>query len=281
MVQNVLSLHQTAEGDLTVTFPFSVKDYQRYVFGDDRLAHTFGTDLAKAFIDRGPGFGAAQPTTTSSNQSPSDDFAVAVLSDHVPTATHSLRNHFVAYLNRHLVSINARPALRIDLHRVGERSQGRHGPQANDTYHIDRERLGSKSLIVLADLRTSQNDEARITESLRRLRLDNPIVFLYLASLEHLANASALSPILSFVVSPSINDVESIAQVERFAMNECFVQYVLGREYAQFCSFIRRQDDSFARLLLDYAICGLFYENDLYEQNVKFLLWEVAARESM
>ncbi|KAJ4363906.1 hypothetical protein N0V83_009358 [Neocucurbitaria cava] len=280
MVQDVFSLHEVAQAD-SITFPFPVKDYQRYVFGDDKLAHRFGTDLAKSFIAHGPGFGATQPaqsTTTTSNQRPTDDVAVAVLSGYVPTATHSLRNHFVAYLNRHLISFNARPALKIDIYGVEGGLQARHGPQA---YHIDQGRLESRTIIILADIRMSQDREARINQSFRNLGIDNFVVFAYLVSVDGALSSTILSPILSFVVSPSIKDVESFAQAERFTMNEGFVQFVLGRDYVEFCQFVRRQDDFFARLLLDCAIGSGCNNNPLYEQNVKFLIWEVTARESM
>ena len=128
MVQDVFSLHNIVGSDES-HFPFSLKDYQRYVFGDDRLAHRLGTDLCRAFI----------PTISN----PTDDFAVAVLSEKVPTATHRLRNHFVAYLNRHLIANNATPALKIDFHMAGVNAKTRDDPQCNrkSAYHIDAERL--------------------------------------------------------------------------------------------------------------------------------------------
>lgn len=286
MGQDVFSLHKIAGGD-NVTFPYNIKDYQRYVFGDDKLADRFGTDLAKAFITHGPAFGAAQPAqpsnTTTSNQRPTNDLAVAVLSEYVPTATHSLRNYFVAYLNRRLVSIAARPASKIDIYSVGKHSQAPHDPQINDaeTYTIDRARVEGRTIIVLADIRTCPDREAQFTDSLSKLNVDNSVIFVYLASVDSLANTAALSPILSFVVSPSLKDVETIAQARTFTMNECFVRFVLGQDYTEFCQFIRRQEDCPARLLLDYAIGGGYYDDDLYKQNVKFLSWEIGARENL
>ena len=281
MVHEVFSLHKITIGD-PIPFPFAVKDYQRYVFGDDKLAHRFGTDLAKAFIAHGPGFGHAHPTrlatTTTSNQRPTD-VAVAVLSGYVPTAIHSLRNHFVSCLNRHLIAIDARPALKIDVYGIGEDPQARHGPQAKP--HVDRERLEARTLIVLSDIRMSQDWEERTSHSLRDLHIDNKIVFAYLASPDEPAHTAALSPILSFVANPTIKEVESIAQADQFTMNECFVQFVLGRDHVEFCQFVRRQGDFSVRLLLDYAIGGKYYEDEVYKQNVKFLLWDVEARESM
>jgi hypothetical protein len=282
MGDNVFALHQIP-GEGEVTFPFNIKDYQRYVFGNDRLAHRFGTDCAKAFIAHGSGSGAAQHTTNpTSNQNAADEVAVAVLSDYVPTATHSLRNHFVAYLNRHLVSSNAGPAIKIDINSVEESPNGRNGPHTEiQIYRIDRERVGRRTIIVLGDIRLSQDREHHIRTSLRSQNIDNPTTFVYLASVLEPSRATSLSPILGFIVSPSLKDIEDVAQSSSFVMNASFVQYILGRDDEEFCRFLRRQSDSFARLLLDYAIGGHYYDNDLYHANVKFLQWEVGTRESL
>jgi len=266
MVQNVVSLHNLTGGD-AVKFPFAPTDYQRYVFGDDRLAHRFGRELAKVFI----------PTLSSSR----DDFAVAVLSETVPTATHRLRDHFVACLNRHLIANNASPALKIDFHTVGSDTKLRDGPPTNrrNAYHIDTERLQNRTLIVLADFRTGQAREDQITSSFGGRGVTT--IFAYLASLDQSATTTALTKFLSSVLSPSIKEIENIVQPPNFVMNECFVRFVLGREYSEFCPFIRRQDDHFVRLLLDHAINGCYHNDQEHAHNVQFLLWEVEARESM
>lgn len=274
MVQDVFSLHQIAGGD-NVTLPFSIKDYQRYVFGDDRLAHEFGTGLAKAYIAH------AATTTTAATQKLSNAVVVAVLSGVVPTATHGLRDHFVAYLNRHLVSSNAQPAVKTELYGIADDVSARNGPQANNSckYHVDRERLKDRTVLILGDLRTSPTADALVAQSLQKLGINNSLVFVYLA--DSTADTAALSPILSFIANPPLKDVETISQTRHFVMNNSFVQLVLGRDYVEFCQFVRRQDDRFARQLLDYAISGKHYEDELYEENYKFLSWEVEARESM
>jgi hypothetical protein len=269
MEEDVFALYRVMSG---TDFPFSVKDYQHYVFGDDRLAHRFGTDLAKAFIAHGPG----STTTVLSDQSPTSNLAVAVLSGYVPTATHSLRNHFSSHLNQYLVSVNAKPAVKIDIH-VEEGSQA----GGAKVYHVDRGRIGGRSIIILGDIRLSQSQEDHVKQSFRSLQIDNPITFVYLASIPSPANSTTLAPILSLIVSPAVKDVENIAQGHHFVMNECFVRFILGRDEEYFCRFLRRQDDSFARLLLDYSIGGQYYEDELYQQNVKFLQWEIRARDSI
>jgi hypothetical protein len=268
MVDNVFSLHQIT-GEDEVIFPFDINQYQRYVFGDDRVAHRFGTDFAKAFITHGSGSRAAARHTTTP-------------SDYIPTATHSLRNHFVAYLNRHLISTNANPALKIDINVVEGSLLARNGPQARtEIYQLDRDRVGDRTIIVLNDIGLGKDREQRIRASLSSLHVNNPIVFVYLASILEPSKPGSLSSILGFIISPSLKDVEGIARAGDFVMNECFVRYVLGQGEEDFCRFLRRQDDSFIRLLLDYAIGGSYYKDELYQGNVKFLQWEVGTRESL
>jgi hypothetical protein len=282
MVHDVFSLHKIA-GGYNVKFPFSVRDYQRYVFGDDKLAHHFGTDLAKAFVAHGPGRPAQNTDTTTSNQGLAENFAVAVLSGYAPTATHRLREHFTAYLNRHLAANNARPARKIDIIGTKDGCAVQLTPQASGTnaHHVDNAYLGRRTLIILGDVRTCKSQEEAINESLKRLNINNTVIFAYLAMLDDCTSPIALSSTLSSIVSPAIKDIDNIAQSARFIMTEACARYLLGRDYTEFCRFIRVQDDFFARLLVDYAIGGGYHEDELYKHNFKFLLWDVEARESM
>ncbi|KAI8932519.1 hypothetical protein NX059_010697 [Plenodomus lindquistii] len=271
MVSEVISLYKIAGGEHAF-YPFSIQDYQRYVFGDDKRAHQFGTDLAKAFI-----------ATKTINQSFTNSVAVAVLSGSIPTATHSLREHFVAYLNRYLISLPTRPAIKINIYHMDKDVGVRTVPndKSMDTYHIDGMRLGERSLVVLADVRMTKDWEDDIVRSLRVEKIDNPIIFSYIAALDGRPQTTSLSPLMSSVVSPTVKDIEAIAQAGGFTMNKSFVHFILGRDYAVFCSFVRRQNDCLVRRILDYAIVGLYYQDDEYGQNFEFLRWEVEARESV
>lgn len=285
MGENVFALH-TITGDDEVTFPFNIKDYQSYVFGDLRLAKRFGTDLAKAFIAHGSGTKAEQHTTTtpSSNQSAADDVAIAVIADHIPTATYSLRIHFVGHLKRHLASTNANPPISVDITSVEGVADERNGPQLQPQglqYLLDRERVGQRTIVVLGDIRLSQDRERKIEASLRSAKIDNPLKFVYLASVLEPSKAKSLSPILGSIVSPSIKDVEDIVDSGYYTMNASFVQYILGRDEEQFCRFIRRQSDDFLESLLDYAIGGRYYDSEIYQPNYKFLQWERRTRDSL
>jgi hypothetical protein len=282
MVQHVLSLHTIAEKD-NLESSFSIKDYQRYVFGDDRLAHQYGTDLAKV-IAREPALKASQCSNNTPNNSTSrNDVTVAVLSDHVATATHRLREHFMCQLNHHLISIKCRPARKIAI-TATSMSNTIHqdfSKLEREIENIDFKDLQGGLLIVLGDIRMCQEPEDVINSSLKAFNLDIPVIFAYLAVLHGPATAAVLSPKLYSVINPSLEIVESIAQSASFAMNEAMARYVLGYENVKFCRFVRGQYDSFVKLLMDYAVGRGFGEDVLYEHNFKFLAWEVDARDSI
>lgn len=264
MVHDVFALH-TISAKEGVKFPFSIKDYQRYVFGDDKLANHFGTDLAKAFIASNHTLGITQgPDDTTNN-----DITVAVLSGYAPPATQHLREHFTAYLNRHLISQHRRPARKINIAAVADGRAVRREPQniCVDAHQIDAVHLGNSMLVILGDIRMREDQENSIIESIQKLNNKNKVVFVYLAVFDHLTKAAALSSTLSSIVGLSLKDVDNIAQSPHFKLTEAFARFVLGQEYNDFCRFMRGQDDTFARLLLDYAIGGGYYEDELYEQN--------------
>lgn len=276
MGQRAFSLHKI-NGEVNAEFPFSVQEYQHYVFGDDKLAYRFGTELAKAYVAHGTMQSLSYTNSSSAN------VAVAVLSDQIPTATHSLRHHFIAYLNRHLISIGARPAIKIDIYPVQEHARAGSDPHSciANAYHVDRMLISSRSVILLGDLRIRPDQELCIRESFRKLNLDNLIESVYLAQLDESTNPAILSPILSSIIAPRLKDIEDIIQTRKFIMNRSFVHYMLGLEFENFCQLLRRQDDSFVSLLMDYTICGGYYDNELYQQNFNFLSWELKVREDM
>ncbi|KAH7406605.1 PRTase ComF-like protein [Phaeosphaeria sp. MPI-PUGE-AT-0046c] len=278
MGHDVFALHTISvkEG---VKLPFFIKDYQRYVFGDDKLANRFGTDLAKAFVARYPALG----TTPGTNNTTTNDIAVAILAGYAPTATYNLREHFTAYLNRHLTSQGGRPARKINIAAITDGRAVRREPQTTyvDTHHIDTMYLSDRTLVILGDIRMRKDQEDLIKESLGTLKIKNNVVFVYLAAFDEFTNTAAISCTLSSIVDLQLKDIDTIAQSTHFKMTEAFARFVLGREYSEFCRLLRGQDDFFARLLLDYAIGGGYHEDELYERNVKFLLWDVDARESV
>ena len=270
MVQDVFALHSIG-GKKTLEYPYSVDEYQRYVFGDDALAYRFGTELAKAFV---VGRGASSP----------DDIAVAVLSDGVPTATHALRDHLVAYLNRHLVAANARPAVKLELYRIRADGQNdsqtiRHGHVID--YHIDSVRLGDRPLFILGDFQLSHDYEIAITTALQRRGIKSTVSFIYLIALNGSISGADVSPFLSSVSKPTTATISSLAQSSAFRMNESFVHFVVASEHAEFSRLIRRQDDGFVRLLLEYAIIKGYYKEKMYQDNFKFLMWEAETREQI
>jgi hypothetical protein len=76
-------------------------------------------------------------------------------------------------------------------------------------------------------------------------------------------------------------DLNASVEVSAFRYELCvFVRFVLGRDYTDSSRYLRGQENSLARLL-DYAFGGDYYQEEVYEQNFKFLLWELRTRVSM
>jgi hypothetical protein len=159
-------------------------------------------------------------------------------------------------------------------------SRGEPQSHRTDMYHIDKVLLGRATLVVLGDLRMCDSQEEAISGSLRSQKINNAIVFGYLACAAS-TNTSALSSTLSTIVSPPIKDIDNLAHSRYFSMTEACVRFVLGQDYNEFCRFLRGQDDFFARKLMDYAIVGKYHQDELYKHNFKFLQWEIDARESI
>ncbi|PSN65227.1 hypothetical protein BS50DRAFT_53674 [Corynespora cassiicola Philippines] len=269
---SVFSLHSIRSEEPS-TLPFAPKDYARFKFGDDGSAHRFGSQLAQAFIAEKLGV----------FQDSSKDIVVAAASDYVPSATHALRQHFVAYLNRHLITTDCKPAQKIDIYRQKERgviecAGTRDQKQPKSTFHIDRERVGGQILIVVDDLRSTQAQEEELNRTFKGPHLPAKVFFVYLAEIADPKVASSVTKSLAFP-SVHVKDVEAIAQSRSFVMSSTCVEFVLLLGHVEFCQFIRRQDDGFVQLLLDYAIGGYYHADPRCLENFKFLLWEAKARE--
>jgi hypothetical protein len=61
-------------------------------------------------------------------------------------------------------------------------------------------------------------------------------------------------------------DLNANVGVFAFRYKLCvFVRFVLGRDYTDFSRFLKGQEDSFARLLLDYAFGGDYHQGGVVQ----------------
>lgn len=282
MVEDAFAIYEiTTQNDLN--FPYPIKEYQRYVFGDDEIAHRYGTDLAKALIAKRLGLRLNPGPIFDNTACESDfrsDFAVAIITSQIPTATNSLRDHFTTYLTNHLLSTCGVCAIKVDIHRHGSDQDTSITPTSTRTsgYYMDSASFTSRRLIIISDVRIDRHQESAIRASLESLKISTPPLFVYLAMIKDANSIASILPVLSDIIAPSMKDIEALSRCTDFVMNESFVDFVMGQEYSKFCRLVRLQDDDFTRRLLDYAIIGKYHDDVTSVQNFKFLQWEVSTR---
>ncbi|KAF2262428.1 hypothetical protein CC78DRAFT_534765 [Lojkania enalia] len=270
------SLHKISSEDET-TFTFSAKDYSRFKFGDDTTARRYGMDLAQAFIE------------TELLEKPLPKFVVTVSCHYIPTAAFWLRHHFVSYLNRYL-AFKGSPAEKVDIYRNRMYATDHATQGAGDStqilenieWHIDVPRIQGKTIIVIDDIRVTGKHEERKKRMFAEAGLTNtPIHFVYFAEVTNSAVGPTFEHRLNSTVVHTIQDLAPIVRnPSKFRMNCCFVKFILKYAYVDFCRFMRMQEDGFAQILLDYALGSQYYSLSEYEENCRFLRWDVGVREA-
>src|SRR5476651_133243 len=154
MLHNTYSLHKIHSG---TSFGFDAGDYSRFKFGDERVAETFGTELAEGFISS---VLATQPIKQQ----------IVVISSpyaFIPTATFAMKNYFVFRLNRWLAENDLSVVQETKVHRTitykedyGELNAAeRMSLIGNDSFHIDAAFLQGKTLIFLDDIKITGSHE--------------------------------------------------------------------------------------------------------------------------
>ena len=156
------SLHKISNAD---SFTFEPAEYSNFKFGDDKVAEKFGKSLALNFIKE----------VLSIREDRSQQFVVITSPySFIPTATFSLKNHFVNILNIWLVSQSFPVVQETKIYRTitykedyGElNAEQRIKLIGDDIFHIDKEFIQNKTLIFLDDIRITGSHERMISKML-------------------------------------------------------------------------------------------------------------------
>jgi PRTase ComF-like len=260
------SLHSI---DNTDTFSFSPAAYSRFKFGDDAVAASFGTELAKGFIEK------HADAALFSNQ------AVVISSPYafIPTATFAMKNYFVYELNNWLADNNLPVVQETKIHRTitykedyGELdAAARIKLIGNDSFHIDKSFLTGKILIFLDDIRITGSHERMICKMIADYGLTNHCFLLYFAELTNQAVHPSIENQLNYFSVKSITDLDVIIKSERFTFNTRIVKYILNNDPAAFTAFIRQQQPAFINMLYNLALGNSYHTIDVYMVNLGIL----------
>lgn len=260
------SLHKITS---TEEFSFSPTEYSRFKFGDGFVAEKFGVSLANSFIKD------VLYKSYSGNQ------IVVVSSPYsfIPTATFSLKNHFVFEINKWL-SNNEFPVVQeTKIHRnitykddYGElNAEERIRLIGNDKFHIDKGFLQDKLLVFLDDIKITGSHESMITKMLSKFKIKNEQHLVYFAELENKTIHPNVENILNYYYVKSLLDLNEIIENGNFIINTRVVKYILNSDNSTFQLFIKNKNLDFIKLLANMALGNSYHMVESYKKNYEFL----------
>ena len=265
-MHSTYSLHKI---NSTADFGFSAADYSRFKFGDGDVARCFGTELAAGFI-------AHHLELCSANEQ------LVVLSSpysFIPTATFTLKSHFVAVINRWLAGNNRPVVQESKVHRTitykedyGElNAEERLGLIGNDSFHVDKAFLKGKTLVFLDDIRITGGHERMIKKMINEYELDNKVYMLYFAELINHKIHPSVENYLNYFSVQNIFDLDEIINCGNFSINTRIVKYILNYEHESFCVFLQNKPELFINQLYDMALGNSYHNMESYQLNLNYL----------
>ncbi|GAA4324634.1 hypothetical protein GCM10023149_26380 [Mucilaginibacter gynuensis] len=260
------SLHKISNAD---NFGFSPGDYSRFKYGDDAVAYNYGTALADGFIAQHLVRGdiSQQIVVISSPYS------------FIPTATFTLKNHFVARLNRWLAAHGQPVVQETKVHRTitykedyGElNAEERLRLIGNDSFHIDKAFLTNKTLVFLDDIKITGSHERMIMKMVGEYNLQNEIYMLYFAELVSGSIHPKIENFLNYYSVETIFDLDTIIKSGRFCINTRIVKFILNYKHDSFCIFLQGQTDEFINNLYDMALGNGYHTMECYQPNLNHI----------
>jgi hypothetical protein len=260
------SLHKIST---TADFGFGAAEYSRFKFGDGEVARHFGAALAAGFIKQ------HLSALTKGEQ-------IVVISSpysFIPTATFTLKTHFVSILNRWLARHNLPVVQECKVHRTitykedyGELdAEQRLQLIGNDSFHIDKMFLKGKTLVFLDDIRITGGHERMIKKMIDEYELDNPVYMLYFAELINHNIHPSIENYLNYFSVQTIFDLDDIINSGSFCINTRIVKYMLNYEHESFCVFLQNKSEVFVNELYDMALGNSYHTMESYQPNLNYI----------
>ena len=165
--------------------PFDPGEYSKFKHGSKRIARQFGHDLFHSFM----------PLLVDYIQQhgPKEIVLLSSPYEHIPTASHALRDYFMQRLNVFL-SVNKLPlALDSKFYRYQQYSddfsamnvEERRQALLQDFYYVDREFFENRLLLCIDDVRITGTHERQIQSIFTQQEITSDAFFLYFATLSN------------------------------------------------------------------------------------------------
>jgi len=260
------SLHKIST---TADFGFSAAHYSRFKFGDGEVARHFGAALATGFIKE------------HLNVLMEGKQLVVISSPYsfIPTATFTLKDHFVAALNRWLAKNDLPVVQETKVHRTitykedyGELDANQRLQLiGNDSFHIDKMFLEGKTLLFLDDIRITGGHERMIKKMIDAYALDNAVYMLYFAELINESIHPSIENYLNYFSVQTIFDLDDIINGGNFCINTRIVKYILNYEHQSFSVFLQNKTEAFINQLYDMALGNSYHTMESYQPNLNYI----------
>lgn len=263
-MKKTFSLHKITSSE---TFTFSPQDYSKFKFGSKTISREFGTELAKSFC---------------LNVLPYLEGPLVVLSSpycFIPTATNAMKDYFIRTLNECLVENNRAVVEETKIHRTitykedyGALSEEqRFKLIQNDGFHIDKEFIKGKTLLLLDDVKITGSHEKVIERMLDSYELTNDRVYIYFGEKTNPDLNPNVENIINYAYVKSLLDLDKIIKNDEFILNTRIVKYILCYEPIAFKEFIQYQKIELLKSIYHLAIGNSYYTIPDYLNNLNYI----------
>ena len=253
--------------------PFLPSDYSKFKFGSKDIAREFGTALAKAF--------AWEYVYTGKLSCYNKVVVISSPYCFIPTATHAMKDYFVRELNVYLIQCGYSVVEETKIHRTitykedyGELSESdRMALIQNDGFHIDKDFIAEKTLILLDDVKITGSHERVVNNMFSSFDPDNDIykIFVYFAELVNRAINPKVENMLNYAYVKNLLDLDKIIKNDEFILNTRIVKYILNYEYNEFVNFIQYQRLKLVESIYHAAIGNSYHEIPDYQKNLLYI----------
>jgi hypothetical protein len=190
-----------------------------------------------------------------------------------------MKNHFVCRLNRWLAGHGYPVVQETKVHRTitykedyGELdAEQRINLIGNDSFHIDKDFLVSKTLLFLDDIKITGSHERMIMKMVDEYGLQNDIYMLYFAELVNKNIHPNIENYLNYHHVKNMYHLNDIIKGNDFCINTRIVKYILNYDHESFCIFIQDQGSNFINLLYDMALGNGYHTIEAYTPNLNFI----------
>jgi len=254
-------------------YGFLPVEYSKFKFGDKDIARKYGYELARKFINSKVFLNILQ-------QNHREFVVMSSPYCFIPTATWSLSNYFVQFLNQHLVDIGYPVVELSKIHRTntykedyGELSaEQRLALISKDGFQIDKAFLEGKFLIMMDDIKITGSHERIIERTFKENNITNDHVFLYFAELSDSAIDPKVENYLNYAFVKNLLFLDKIIKNENFLPNTRVVKYILNyKEEFGFNMFVMYRARKVLANLYHLAIGNGYHLIPDYQKNLQFI----------